>query len=54
MRTYETGYLPKIEYWTSKLVEAVKAGNIYEIDHIHHKLDFFIQKQFDLNIKIKK
>jgi len=54
MRTYENGYLPKIEYWTSKLVEAVKAGNIYEIDHIHNKLDFFIQKQFDLNIKNKK
>ncbi len=54
MKTYENGYLPKIEYWTSKLVEAVKSGDIYEIDHIHNKLDFFIQKQFDLNINIKK
>ena len=54
MRSYENGYFTKIEYWTSKLVEAVKNEDIYEIDHIHRKLDFFIQKQFDLNILIKK
>jgi hypothetical protein len=51
MKSFENNYLPKIEYWTSKLVEAVKKGSIYEIDHVHNKLDFFIQKQFNLNNK---
>ena len=51
MKNFENNYLPKIEFWTSKLVEAVKKGSIYEIDHVHNKLDFFIQKQFDLNNK---
>ena len=46
-------YFGKIEYWTLKLVEAIKMEDIYEIDHIHRKLDYFIQKQFDLNIIIK-
>lgn len=50
---YENEYFPKIEYWTSLLVQAVKNEDIYEIDHIHRKLDFFIQKQFDLNTKLK-
>ena len=49
----ENDYFAKIEYWTSKLVEAVKNEDIYDIDHIHRKLDFFIQRQFDLNVKLK-
>ena len=54
MKNYENDYFPKIEYWTSKLVEAVKNEDIYEIDHIHRKLDFFIQRQFDLNVTNKR
>ena len=54
MRPENMGYLPKIEYWTVKLVEAVKMKDIYEIDSIHRKLDFFIQKQWDLKVKIKE
>ena len=54
MRPENMGYLPKIEYWTSKLMEAVKTKDIYEIDSIHRKLDYFIQKQWDLNVKIKQ
>jgi hypothetical protein len=53
MKSYENEYFPKIEYWSSKLLEAVRNEDIYEIDHIHRKLDFFIQKQFDLNIEVK-
>jgi hypothetical protein len=53
MKAYENEYFPKIEYWTSKLVEAVRNEDIYEIDHIHRKLDFFIQRQFDNMVKIK-
>lgn len=52
--SYEREYFPKIEYWTSLLVEAVKNEDIYEIDHIHRKLDYFIQKQFDLNSENKR
>lgn len=52
--SYEREYFPKIEYWTSLLVEAVRNEDIYEIDHIHRKLDFFIQKQFDLNSENKR
>ena len=52
MKTYENGYMSKIEYWTYKLMDAVKSGDIREIDHIHHKLDYFIQKQFDLTISL--
>jgi hypothetical protein len=52
--SYEREYFPKIEYWTSLLVEAVRNEDIYEIDHIHRKLDFFIQKQFDLNSEVKR
>lgn len=54
MINYENEYFPKIEYWTSLLVEAVRNEDIYEIDHIHRKLDFFIQKQFDLNVENKR
>ena len=50
---YENEYFPKIEYLSYKLLEAVRNEDIYEIDHCHNKLDFFIQKQFDLNVKSK-
>ena len=53
MKNYENDYFAKIQYWTSKLVEAVRNEDIYEIDHCHNKLDFFIQRQFDLNVKSK-
>ena len=45
---YPDGYFPKIEYWTSVLVEAVKNQNLYEIDRAHNQLDHFLQKQFEL------
>jgi len=45
---YPNGYMPKIEYWTQRLVDAVKNEDIYEIDHCHNKMDYFIEKQYDL------
>ena len=45
-REYSYGYYPKLEYWTTKLMEAIKMNNIVEVDACHRKLDYFIQKQW--------
>lgn len=45
---YVRGYMPKIEYWTEMLVQAVKNEDIFEIDRVHNKLDYFINKQHEL------
>jgi hypothetical protein len=53
---YPNGYMGKIEYWTSKLNDEVmntKVPDLKEIDSIHRKLDYFIQKQWDLTISVK-
>lgn len=53
MRKYENGYMEKIQYWTGKLNDEVmntKKPDLEMIDRIHRKLDFFIQKQWDLAI----
>jgi len=55
-KKYPNGYWPKIEYWTSKLKDEVsntKVPDLTMIDKIHQKLDFFIQKQWDLTIDVK-
>ena len=55
-KKYPNGYWPKIEYWTSKLKDEVsntKVPDLEMIDRIHRKLDFFIQKQWDLTIDVK-
>jgi hypothetical protein len=51
MNKYENGYMGKIEYWTEKLnaeVFQTQKPDLVEIDSIHKKLDYFIQKQTDL------
>jgi hypothetical protein len=53
-RDYTRGYMPKIEYWTGVLAEAVRMEDIHEIDRAHNKLDFFIQKQFELKWAAEK
>ncbi len=56
MDKYENGYMGKIEYWTSKLNDEVmntKVPNLREIDRIHQKLDYFIQRQFDTQVILK-
>ena len=52
-REYSNGYYPKIEYWTSKLMEAVNSKNLIEIDSCHSKLDYFIQRQWDSEVVVK-
>ena len=54
---YPNGYMGKIEYWTSKLnaeVMNTKVPNLEEIDRIHRKLDYFIQRQFDTQVILKE
>ena len=56
MSKYENGYMGKIQYWTGKLNDEVmntKEPSLEMIDSIHRKLDFFIQKQWDLTINVK-
>ena len=56
MSKYENGYMGKIQYWTSKLnaeVMNTKVPNLEEIDRIHRKLDYFIQRQWDKTLVVK-
>jgi len=44
----------KIEYWTSKLnaeVMNTKVPNLEEIDRIHRKLNYFIQREWDTQVR---
>jgi hypothetical protein len=53
---YPNGYMGKIQYWTSKLNDEVmntKVPNLKEIDRIHSKLDYFIQRQWDSVVTVK-
>ena len=53
MSKYENGYMGKIQYWTGKLNDEVmntKEPDLREIDRIHQKLDYFIQRQFDSKV----
>jgi len=51
---YPNGYIPKLQHWTTKLTEELnkETPNLREIDHIHRKLDGFIQKEWDRNFNI--
>ena len=53
MNKYPNGYYPKIEYWSYRLIDAVKACNIAEVDRAHRKLDYFIQQQWDSEVVVK-
>lgn len=50
-KEYARGYMPKIEYWTEMLVQAVKDEDVFEMDHCHRKLDYFIGKQHELVVE---
>ena len=43
------GYIPKLQYWTTKLTEELnkETPNIREVDRIHRKLDWFIQREWN-------
>jgi hypothetical protein len=48
-REYSNGYWNKITYWTSKLNQAVEAGNLRGVDSAHNKLNYFIGKQWEID-----
>jgi hypothetical protein len=50
-KKYENGYMPKIEYWTSKLnaeVMNTKVPDIQEIKKCLSKLEYFTQRQMSI------
>lgn len=53
-KEYARGYMPKIEYWTEMLVQAVKNEDIYEIDHVRGKLNYFVDKHHELQVEIDR
>ena len=55
-QNYPNGYLPKIEYWSNTLREALtyrKEVDMNEVERIGRKLNYFIQKEYDRKIKVK-
>ena len=53
MSKYENGYMGKIQYWTGKLNDEVmntKKPDLRVIDYIHRKLDYFIGRQWKLDV----
>ena len=52
---YPNGYIPKLQYRTNKLTEELnkETPNLYEIEHIHCELDWFIQKEWDRTLIVK-
>jgi hypothetical protein len=49
MSKYESGYWPKIKYWTAQLNEAVASGDLRGVDSAHRKLDYFINREWETN-----
>ena len=47
---YPNGYWDKIEYWTTKLQEAVNNNNLKGVDSAHRKLDYFIGREWNTAI----
>lgn len=45
MSKYANGYLPKIQYWSSKLQKAVEAADYRMIDMASMKLKYFTDRQ---------
>lgn len=48
---YPQGYLPKIQYWASKLAEAAYLGEAEQIPYLKSKLDYFVNRQAELEQK---
>lgn len=44
-RTYENGYLPKIEFWQGKYDSAKETGNFTGMLTALNKLTYFVKRQ---------
>jgi hypothetical protein len=47
--TYENGYAGKIEYWSSKLVEASKTGDIHAMEKAQESLNYFVGRHLNFH-----
>jgi len=43
---YPQGYIPKIQYWNSKLQEAILSNNWSESEYCMKKLQYFVGAQY--------
>ncbi len=50
MSKYPNDYYPKLQYWTERLLQAIKNEDIHDVDHIHNKLNYFIGAQHGLEM----
>jgi hypothetical protein len=48
---YPQGYLPKIAYWAGQLQRAAEAGDQENTFYIKSKLDYFVNRQAELETK---
>lgn len=48
MNKYENGYMPKIEYWTGKMNEAVQALDAEGVAYAASKLVYFTKRQAEV------
>ena len=48
MSKYVNGYLPKIQYWSSKLQKAVDSADYRMIDMASMKLKYFTDRQMEV------
>ena len=47
--TYENGYLRKIEYWSSVLIEASRLGDVQGIEKAQTSLNYFVGRHLNFH-----
>ena len=47
--TYENGYLRKIEYWSSVLIEASRLGDVQGIEKAQSSLNYFVGRHLNFH-----
>jgi hypothetical protein len=47
---YPQGYLPKIQYWATRLAEASYQGESEKLPYIWSKLQYFMERQKQLEL----
>ena len=49
---YPNGFIPKIEYWSGKLNQALAFGDTDGVEYANRKLNYFIGRQVELQSTI--
>ena len=47
--SYENGYLRKIEYWSSVLIEASRLGDVQGIEKAQTSLNYFVGRHLNFH-----